>query len=255
MTKDTFPRRIRAIGFDLGETLLTYRDTPPSWASCYHASLSAVAEACDSSPTDIQFAEAETILAGYNTRINPRTEEVPAEQIFRRVLEAWRLSPEHLHTAIGAFFHFFQQHLVVYPEVHETLAALRKRGFKIGVLTDVPYGMPRPFVQNDLANAGIDPLVDVLLTSVDVGFRKPAPRGILALAKTLAVSPTEMIYVGNEPKDVSGANAAGVFSVLIDRGHLLPQHGQRAIVHSLAEVLQAWACSSTSAVNAWRLPK
>jgi putative hydrolase of the HAD superfamily len=250
MTKDTFPLGIRAIGFDLGETLLTYRDTPPSWASCYHASLSAVAEACEFSPTDIQFADAETILAGYNTRINPRTEEVPAEQIFRRVLEPWQLSPEHIHTAIEAFFHFFQRNLVVYPEVHETLASLRQRGFKIGVLTDVAYGMPRPFVQNDLANAGLDPLVDVLLTSVDVGFRKPDPRGFLALAKALAVHPTEMIYIGNEPKDVIGANAAAVFSVLIDRDHLLPQHGQRTTVHSLAEVLQPLAYSSTSDANA-----
>jgi len=89
-----------------------------------------------------------------------------------------------------------------------------------------------------------------LLTSVDVGFRKPDPRGFLALAKALAVHPTEMIYIGNEPKDVNGANATAVFSVLIDRDHLLPQHGQRTTVHSLTEVLQPWAYSSTSEANA-----
>jgi putative hydrolase of the HAD superfamily len=247
--KESFPRGIRAIGFDLGETLLTYRDTPPSWASRYHAALSDVATACAFSPTDVQFADAEAILGGYNTRINPRTEEVPARQIFRRVLEAWRCSPEYIDTAIGAFFHFFQQHLVVYPEVHESLTALRERGFKIGVLTDVAYGMPRPLVETDLAHAGVAPLVDVLLTSVDVGFRKPDPRGFLALAKALAVHPTEMIYIGNEAKDVIGGDAADVFSVLIDRGHLLPQYNQRAVIHSLAEIPLAWECKSTSEAN------
>jgi FMN phosphatase YigB (HAD superfamily) len=61
----------------------------------------------------------------------------------------------------------------------------------------------------------------------DVAFRKPDPRCLLALAKALDGSPAEMVHMGNEPKDIAGANAAGVSSVLIDRDRLLPEHGQR----------------------------
>jgi len=240
-----YPRGIRAIAFDLGETLLTYRDIPPSWESLYRAALSNVADACGGSPTFAQFATAEALLAEYNTRINSRAEEVAAEHIFRRVLEASWLSAEQLQTAVEAFFRFFQQNLIVYPETHQTLARLRQWGLKIGVLTDVAYGMPRPFVQNGLANVGIDSLIDVLFTSVDVGFRKPNPRGFLALARALAVRPAEMIYVGNESKDVVGANSAGLFSVLIDRDGFVPQYGQSAVIHSLAEIPKAWAFRSS----------
>jgi len=233
------PRGIRAIGFDLGETLLTYRDTPLSWVSLYRSALKSVAQSCSCSPVDAQFLAAEAVLVQHNTRLNPRTEEIPAEEIFRRILDAWQLSPEVLAVAIEAFFCFFQQRLVAYDETFLTLTSLREQGFKIGVLTDVPYGMPRAFVQRDLIDGGIAPLIDQLLTSVDTGFRKPEPHGFNALTKSLGVSPAEILYIGNEPKDVIGANAADIFSVLIDRENRDPAHGQRATIHSLSDIIPA----------------
>jgi len=232
-------RGIRAVGFDLGETLLTYRDTPLSWVSLYRAALTSVAGVCNSSPIEEQFLAAEAILVEYNTRLNPRIKEIPAEEIFRHILNEWQLPSDVLPAAIEVFFRFFQQRLIAYDETCATLTTLRERGFKIGVLTDVPYGMPRAFVQHDLADGGIISLIDQLLTSVDVGFRKPEPRGFLALAESLGILPAEMIYIGNEPKDVVGANAAGIFSILIDREKRGAQHGQRATIHSFSEIVPA----------------
>ena len=59
--------------------------------------------------------------------------------------------------------------------------------------------------------------IDIVLSSVDIGFRKPDTKGYLDLGKQLNSTVSEMIFVGNEEKDIKGANQAGIFSVLIDR--------------------------------------
>ena len=230
---------IRAIGFDLGETLFFYRDTPLNWASLYPDALGAVARVCGASPSPEQFAAAGQILRQHNTRIVPRTREVSAGKILSPILKAWSLDPTaHLSAAIETFFRFFQQHLCVYPETASVLTALRERHIPTGILTDVPYGMPRAFVQCDLADAGLSNLFDALLTSVEVGVRKPEAAGYRELAAHLGVEPREMLYVGNEAKDVIGANRAGAQSAFLDRENTGASHGQDFTISTLAGVCE-----------------
>jgi putative hydrolase of the HAD superfamily len=228
---------IRAIGFDLGETLVFYRETPLNWAAMYPGALAAVAKRCDAQPTPEQLACANQILRDHNTRIVPRTREVPAAAIFSAILNAWQLEPgSHLDEAIETFFSFFQQRLCAYPETVRVLTDLRARGFPVGILTDVPYGMPREFVQRDLSGAGISALLDVVLTSVEVGVRKPESAGYHACAKRLGVEPAEMLYVGNEAKDVIGARQAGAMAAFLDRENSRENHGQDFTFSSLTDV-------------------
>jgi putative hydrolase of the HAD superfamily len=228
-------RALRAVGFDLGDTLIYYRDIPMSWVALYRQALQSVAANCKASPTEAQFAAAEQILARHNTRITPRTHEVRAGEIFSSILRSWEIDPApHLRAAMDAYFTFFQQKMCAYPETVEMLTALRQRGLPVGILTDVAYGMPREFVERDITGAGIKGLFDVLVISVEVGVRKPEPAGYVALAERLGVAPAEMIYIGNEPKDVIGAGRAGMTSVFLDRGNSGANHGQHFTVNTLA---------------------
>src|SRR5215472_3175171 len=105
LSQEMSKRTIRGIGFDLGETLIFYPDTPLSWAPLYPRVLASVAKACDARPDAEQFSDACEILARYNTRMVPRTYEITAEEIFSQVLLAWELEPpETLATAIETFF-------------------------------------------------------------------------------------------------------------------------------------------------------
>lgn len=224
---------IRALGFDLGDTLLHYRDTPMSWVSLYRAALTQVAACCGAAPTPEQFAQAEAILTRYNTRVTPRSHEVAAEEIWSHILPLWGLDRAAHPAATEAFFNFFQQRMDAYPETVAVLTRLRARGFPIGILTDVAYGMPRHLVQRDVDGAGLPGLYDVLVTSVEVGRRKPEPAGYIHLAARLGVAPTEMIYLGNEPKDVIGARQAGAIAILLDRPGHGENHGQHFTVRTL----------------------
>jgi putative hydrolase of the HAD superfamily len=229
--------KIRAIGFDLGETLIYYRDTPLNWSALYPDALRVVAVACECELTEKRLATAKTILAGYNTRITPRTREVTADTILSAVLHAWELdAAKCLPAAVESFFGFFQQNMAAYPETVQALTALRQRGIPTGILTDVPYGMPRQFVERDIERANICGLFNVLLTSVEVGVRKPEPPGYIALANRLGVTPSEMMYVGNEPKDVIGARQAGVVAVFLDRARTGGTHGQQFTIVTLSNI-------------------
>lgn len=227
---------IRAIGFDLGETLLCYGH-PLDWSSLYSQALAAMAEACDVTPDTERLRDAADILRRYNTRLNPRTQEIRSDIILGQILAAWSLEPRRwLEPATEHFFSFFQQSVQPYPDTLPTLQTLREGNAAVGILTDVPYGMPRSFVQRDLDATGLTPLLDVWLTSVDVGRRKPDPAGFLALAERLGVRPQEMLYVGNEEKDILGANAAGMQSVLVDREAARPAWPHMHAIGSLSEL-------------------
>lgn len=205
-----------------------------SWVAMYPNALATVAKSCNAEPTSEQLSRAKEILTQHNTRVVPRTHEIPAETIFTLILEAWALDPcQHINAAIEAYFTFFQQRMSPYPETVEVLQTLHTKGIPTGILTDVAYGMPRTFVQRDISGAGITNLFDVLLTSVEVGMRKPEPAGYQELAKRLNVEPNQMLYIGNEPKDVIGARQAGALSVFLDRNSAGANHGQDFTVATL----------------------
>lgn len=223
-----------AVGFDLGETLARYAGLPLSWHTLYRAALVRVAEVCSRPLTDADIESGEQVLARYNTRLHPRLDEVASDQVLGDVLAAWGIAGVFgMDDVEDAFFGFFQQTYAVYPDAVPALQRLRGRGVRIGVLTDVPYGMPRRFVERDLGPIAQD--VDVSLTSVEVGCRKPHPSGYLTLAEKLGVAPSRMAYVGNE-KDIVGANSAGMISVLIDRDGCGADYGQARTVASLKDL-------------------
>ena len=225
----------KAVGFDLGETLVHYEGLPLNWRGLYGQALARVAEACAHPISDADMRAGEVVLDRYNTRLHPRLEEVTAARVFGEVLGAWGLSAARdMAMAEDAFFGFFRQTYSVYPDTVPALRDLRGRGVRVGALTDVPYGMPLRLVERDLAP--VADYLDVALTSVEVGLRKPHGSGYLALAKRLGVDPADMIYVGNEEKDIVGANGVGMLSVLIDREGSGADFGQRRTITSLVEL-------------------
>ena len=231
------PSRATAVGFDLGETLFTYADTPLSWVDHYRPALGQVARVCGVELTPERATVGCDWLARHNTRLNPRPHEIAADVLFDEILRGWGVDPSvSLRDALTEFFLYFQQRLAPYPETSDALRSLQKQGFRIGALTDVPYGMPEDFVQQDLTRAGVAGFLDVVLTSVGVGRRKPEAEGFCQLASRLNISTERLWYVGNERKDIAGANAAGAISVLIDRQNARTDWGQRYTISSLSEL-------------------
>ena len=103
-----------------------------------------------------------------------------------------------------------------------------------GVLTDAPYGMPRNLVLEDLT--GLRSYLDAVVTSVEAGYRKPHVAGFQMLAAALGVPVRNMIYVGNERKDIEGALSAGAVAVLIDRDQQGPNWDQDHTIDTMLDL-------------------
>ncbi|MNI65305.1 Phosphatase [compost metagenome] len=138
--------------------------------------------------------------------------------------------------AIRVFFSFFQQRSKVYEDTVSVLKELRKADIRVGILTDVPYGMGKDYVLRDIKP--FRQYIDVVLSSVDVGFRKPRTEGFSQLAKELGTANHQMMYVGNESKDITGANRSGAVSVLINRENPAKDWGQQITINSLSGLLK-----------------
>jgi len=93
---------------------------------------------------------------------------------------------------------------VPFADTRATLEAVRRRGLKVGVVSNVPADLRPVFAKH-----GLDGLVDSYTHSFEVGAEKPDPAIFLAAAKTLGVKPSETLMVGDHEVD-RGAERAGM---------------------------------------------
>ena len=217
--------------FDIGETLIDYGN-PPSWSSLYRPALERAGRACGLELSEEDFTSAAAILRQYNTRLHPRTKEVSADEIFREILEGWRRPMTHRETVKREFFAFFKRNDPrPYPDVPGALSKLKELGIRTAALSDVAYGEDNETALADIRE--IAEYIDLPLTSRDTGRRKPDGRGLLYIAEQFREDVRDLIFVGNEEKDVRCAQAAGAVPVLIDRGGQRPDYGQRYTIPSM----------------------
>jgi len=93
---------------------------------------------------------------------------------------------------------------VPFADTRSTLEAVRRRGLKVGVVSNVPADLRPVFAMH-----GLDGLVDSYTHSYEVGAEKPDPAIFLAAAKSLGVKPSETLMVGDHAVD-RGAERAGM---------------------------------------------
>lgn len=100
----------------------------------------------------------------------------------------------------------------------ETVAELRRRGFRLGVVSNAEGQVAR-----DLDNAGFSGMFETVVDSHCVGVEKPDPAIFEIALERMELRAEGAIFVGDVPSiDVVGARAAGVAPVLLDRHDLCP---------------------------------
>jgi len=100
----------------------------------------------------------------------------------------------------------------VLPGTAATLARIRRRGFRLGVVSNSDGRVPQL-----LEDVGLAEPFEVIVDSQLVGVEKPDPRIFEIALERLAASPESAIYVGDyRDVDVVGARRAGLRPVLLD---------------------------------------
>lgn len=123
----------------------------------------------------------------------------------------------------------------------ETLAALRERGYRTGVISNADGRVRRL-----LEDAGLAPFLEIVIDSSEVGVEKPDPRIFHAATERLETRPSACAFVGDIYEiDVLGARAAGLHPVLIGTG-AAPESDPVDRVATLPELLALFPGAAAS---------
>ncbi len=108
----------------------------------------------------------------------------------------------------------------LYDDVRPTLASVRTRGFRLGMIANI-YGDEREIV----STFDLTAVFDAPVLSCDEGLAKPDPAIYRLCAQRLSVEPSECVFVDDRADYLEGARAVGMMPVQIDRPGRTHVHG------------------------------
>lgn len=120
----------------------------------------------------------------------------------------------------------------LFDDVLPTLKTLESQDLTLGLLTNLDRDM-NPICRE----LGIEPYIDFVVTSGEVGADKPKPPIFLTALQRAGVSPSDAVHVGDQYKlDIVGARDVGIAPILIDRHDLSPEVTDCPRIRSLTEL-------------------
>jgi putative hydrolase of the HAD superfamily len=133
--------------------------------------------------------------------------------------------------------HWAKRTLVPRSDALETLAELRRRGHRLGLISVCSEDVPDVWEETTLAG-----MLDETIFSCDVGISKPDPRIYEIACERLEVEPAECLFVGDGANDeLPGAERVGMTALQLRApGEELTEPGKAwpgASVEQLSEVL------------------
>jgi len=212
---------MRAVFFDLGDTLWHFPEMPPinlirgetvrrisdllrTWGVNPEGDLFFLGR-------DIRIAVERETEAAYRTDlVSPDYLDLCAEIAATFGLRLTDEQTLELWDAWNLGGQFFGRTL--FPDALDTLRWLQERGFKLGAVTDRAYGGPRFLAELD--EYGLAPYLQVVTISSNVGYLKPHPAIFQHALDTLDVEAEEAAMVGDSLRcDVVGAKGMGMIAV------------------------------------------
>jgi phosphoglycolate phosphatase len=122
-----------------------------------------------------------------------------------------------------------------FPGVVEALERMRAANLRLACVTNKAAAFTTPLLEK----TGLAPLLDAVVTSDQVGARKPDPAPFLHACKLLQVTPAEAMVIGDSANDAEGARAAGCRVLLVTYGYSegrdVRELDQDGVVATLAE--------------------
>jgi putative hydrolase of the HAD superfamily len=100
----------------------------------------------------------------------------------------------------------------LYPDVRESLAAVKEMGFGMGLISNISSYRAGWLREIELA-----PFFDVMALSCELGVTKPDRAIYLAAVEGLGVKPEECVFVDDVPPYVQAARDLGMATVRINR--------------------------------------
>jgi putative hydrolase of the HAD superfamily len=116
---------------------------------------------------------------------------------------------------LASYYEAWDPHTFTDPDAPALLRELRRRGIKIGVLSNTMW--PRAAHERIFVRDEIFDLIDGAVYSSEIPWVKPHPEAFRAAMRAVGVAdPAECVFVGDRPyDDVHGAKSVGMRAVLV----------------------------------------
>ena len=244
---------LRAVIFDLGGTLIDWPDWDEDinrrWGLSYDYLISAVP--ADNWPGRETYVRAMREAEKYHwvQVAECQASSTPTHLLrngFRRLGQ--QVGERELLVALDGYARAVNGWAVIFPDAVETLLTLRKRGYRLGLLSNTWWAAE--WHDADLAAHGLTSLLDTVVYTSDLPHSKPHPSVFLEVTSRLNVEPAECVMVGDRMiDDISGALNVGMRAIWkkTDYPWPRPEHiTPSAVITNLAELpplLQRWGGS------------
>jgi putative hydrolase of the HAD superfamily len=152
--------------------------------------------------------------------------------------------------AVAQLFAFWEPHTHTDPEVIPLFRGLRRRGIKVGVLSNTLW--PRREHEQIFARDGVLELIDGAVYSSELPWAKPHPEAFLAALRAVQVDePGRAVYVGDRLfEDVYGAQAVGMRAVHVPHSKIPPQ--QRGHTEGVPDAVVERIADLLPIIDGWR---
>jgi len=198
--------RLRAVFFDIDDTLLP---TSVFAARARRRAVEAMVHAGLDVDAETAFQELEEVVAEFSSNYGNHFDKL--------VLRLGRLRPGVYPGIVIASgvraYHATKEHLRAFPDALRALDALSRTDLVRGVISNgLTVKQSEKLVRLALENAFTP---GAIFISEDIGVAKPHPRIFLHACEHTGVSPSEALYVGDNPvKDIDPAHEAGLITCL-----------------------------------------
>jgi putative hydrolase of the HAD superfamily len=205
---------IEAVIFDLGGTLLDWPgwvpDSPRRWGLSYDYLVEGLPDNRWPSREDYVRAMGEAEAAHWK-RVDEEWWSGPPSGLladgFRRL--GVHVRERELVAALDGYARAVDGWAVVFPDSRSTLQALRREGFRLGLLSNTWWAAE--WHNADLAAHGLADMLDEVVYTSDLAHSKPHPSVFDEVARRLGASAGDCVMIGDRlVDDVAGAQSAGM---------------------------------------------
>jgi len=204
--------------FDLGETLVQYynrqQGTSILW-KCIQAAKKELERSGHIVPSDSAISRgfaAENYEAS-NYRVRPLRKRLGRVFSIQNQLSVAEWDPI-CRSFLGPIFSISK----IYDDALQVLDELRSEDYRIGILSNCPWGAPGEPWFEELKRHGLAKRCELAVFCSEVGWRKPAQPIFRKALRHFGCKPQECVYVGDNPRwDVQGARRANMVPDQIDR--------------------------------------
>jgi phosphoglycolate phosphatase len=102
-----------------------------------------------------------------------------------------------------------------YPGVRDGLLAMRSKGLRLACVTNKPQAFTEPLLQS----SGLAEFFEAVVSGDSLERRKPDPMQLLHVAQQFALTPAQVLAVGDSVNDALAARAAGMPVVAVPYGY------------------------------------